>query len=76
MFCRLPAVLVLGPLGRWAMARKKAAAVPDCCTGNHRRMAVTGAIAISVLGLCLGGFLLSQTGPVDFRNICSVWTRP
>ena len=76
MICCLFAVMLLGPVGWWAMAREKLAAGPSCCTGNRRKMVAIGLLAISVAGLCLAGLLLSGSGPGYFRHICSVWTGP
>lgn len=76
MLCCILVVALLGPLGLLAVPRAKVENGSDCCTGNRRRMAVIGLVAISAAGLCLAGFLLHGPESVDFRNICSIWGSP
>lgn len=76
MLCCILVVALLGPLGLWAIPRAVAPGGADCCTGNRRKIAVLGLIAGAIAALCLAGLLLSRTGPLYFRHICSVWTGP
>jgi len=76
MLCCILVVALLGPLGLWAIPRARMQGGPDCCAGDRRKIAVFGLIAVVIAALCLAGLLLSRTGPLYFRHICSVWAGP
>lgn len=76
MFCCLFAALVLGPFGLWAMPRAGTQGGADCCAGSRRKIAAFGLIVAAVASLCLAAILMIGSGPIYFRNICSVWARP